>query len=220
MFSAVSLNFSRLIRWDFAVGSSLAAAAVLHVFLNISLFWKSPAKTHFAKHIFSSYNIVKTTYISIFYKNNEFFSRFYILIPVRYFAHFYRILLSFSGHSAVMHRASCTFLRRLRKYKKLEENAPPLCYNIAIKKKAAKAAEKERSICYSPLFLSQLFSWICIWLRLRPTGQRAAPATITAEQFPPLKSNISTSLTFSAQLSLGCAELLVILLAKSRFHRS
>ena len=57
-----------------------------------------------------------------------------------------------------MHRASYTFLRRLRKYKKLEENAPPLCYNIAIKKKAAKAAEKERSICYSPLFLSQLFS--------------------------------------------------------------
>ena len=41
-----------------------------------------------------------------------------------------------------MHRASYTFLRRLRKYKKLEENAPPLCYNIAIKKKAAKAAEK------------------------------------------------------------------------------
>ena len=57
-----------------------------------------------------------------------------------------------------MHRASYTFLRRLRKYKKLEENAPPLCYNIAIKKKAAKAAEKERSVCYLPFFLSQLFS--------------------------------------------------------------
>ena len=142
MFSAVSLNFSRLICWDFASGSPLAAAAVLHIFLNISLFWKFPAETHLAKVHFPSYNIAKTTYISIFYKNNEYFSHFCVLSAIRYFAHFYRILLSFSGHFAVMHRASYTFLRRLRKYKKLEENAPPLCYNIAIKKKAAKAAEK------------------------------------------------------------------------------
>ena len=80
----------------------------------------------------------------------QFFSYFYFSLTDCIFTVFYKLLLPFSAYAGRLRRSNCRFLLNSMKYKKLEEIAPPACYNRIIKTNRIRGRKRSDShvVCH------------------------------------------------------------------------
>jgi hypothetical protein len=101
--------------------------------------------SHFPSHIAS-----KKAHISTFYKNTQLFMSFLLFPFPWHFPLFLQYVAAFSRLFGGFGASAYTFLRNCRKYKKLEEIAPPACYNRIIKTNRIRGRKRSDShvVCH------------------------------------------------------------------------
>ena len=139
-------NFSLPYRIIFRACRSRLRSVLCTCFFNISLSCGKCGMLPLQNFTFSVLYNKQKAHISIFYKNMQFFSRFYLPLTDCIFTTFYRLLLPFSAYADRLYRSNYRFLLNSMKYKKLEEKPCPKDYNSIIKGKPN--SNGERSVHY------------------------------------------------------------------------